>query len=123
MPPSDILEVIEGELNLREKAVLNEMVVKQLQEELEKKSDALLNKMIEANKRQQELERMQMRIKSMESPSAKADAEPAQPKTTKSNAEAKTTRAATRYALIFVNLNSSQSLHVYFSTDPSPRPP
>ena len=73
MPPADILEVVGSDLNPRERSLLNEMVVKQLQEELNMKNDELLSKMIESNRRQKELERLQMKIRCMEPASSSVE--------------------------------------------------
>ncbi len=75
MSPSDILELIGSELNFRERSVLHELVVQQLQEEVQKKSDDLLKKMIEASKSQAEVERLTMRIKCLESTSSEKEEE------------------------------------------------
>jgi len=66
MSASDLLEILGEELSFRERAILNGRVVEELQAELEKKSDALLKKMIEVNHKQQEVDRLTVKVKCLE---------------------------------------------------------
>ena len=104
MAPSDILEIVGDDLNLRERALLNEMVVKELQGEMEKKSDDLLKKMIEANKKQQELDRLNMRIKCLEAggnntSSSSVDPKEDEAKTQQADKKSALGKRATRYGI------------------------
>jgi hypothetical protein len=62
LEPVEILQYMGKELNLKEKAKLNEMVIEQLMKERREKSDKIIEMMSEARKKNKEIERLKMKL-------------------------------------------------------------